>query len=368
MEQFINLHERLESGDCPCFIIAELGTGYAQDFRYARKLIDAAKKAGADCIKVQIVFADEIVHPLSGVIPLPSGKIALYEHFKTCEKKLDYYARVKEHAEQRGLLFLCSVFGRKSLEIAKELDVCMIKVASPELNHYPLLKEIAHLNKPVILSSGVSTLDDIKKALAVITQNVALLHCVTSYPTPEDEYNLKVLPSLKALLRVPVGVSDHTLDPELIPTAAIMCGAKIVEKHFTLCKQGAALDDPIALTGVEFERMVKAIRRAEALPLEDLSLYLNQTYGRDRINAVLGDGIKRLAASEKDNYNTTRRSVLALTTIQKGEVLSAQNIAPLRSEKNLPSGLSPEFLSVICGKKASRRIPAGKGIVWDDID
>ncbi len=368
MEQSINIQEQRNAEDAPCLIIAELGTGYTQDLQYAGQLIDAAKQAGADCVKVQIVFADEIVHPLSGIIALPPGRVALYEHFKTCEKEIDYYLHIQEYADNCGLLFLCSVFGKKGLKIAAELNVPMLKVASPELNHYPLLREIAELKKPVILSTGVSTIGDIEKALAIITQNVALLHCVTSYPAPENEYNLKVLPSLKALLGVPVGVSDHSLHPELVPSLALMCGAKIVEKHFTLRKQGAALDDPIALNKTEFGQMVKAIRKVEQMSPAEVALYLNRSYGRDRVNAVLGDGIKKLAASEKGNYNTTRRSVLALTTIPKGEAFSKYNTALLRSEKNLPYGLSPEFLPILYGKKARRRIEAGKGILWDDID
>jgi sialic acid synthase SpsE len=368
VKELFTTQNPLQADRTPCFIVAELGTGFTEDLQYARRLVEAAKQAEADCVKVQIVFADEIVHPLSGKITLPSGKIALYDHFKMCERELDYYIRVREYAEQCGLVFSCSVFGEKSVKIAEKLDVKMIKIASPELNHYPLLRAIARLKRPVILSTGVSTLADMEKALAIITQNAAFLHCVTSYPAPENEYNLKVLPSLKALFGVPVGVSDHTLDPELVPSVAVVCGAKIVEKHFTLRKQGKALDDPIALDKVEFKRMVRAMRKVESMPQDVARLYVNRVYGRDRVKAVLGDGIKKLAASEKENFYTTRRSILTLTDIQKGELFSEHNTAILRSEKNLAPGLSPEFLPVIYGRKARRRIEAGKGIVWKDIE
>jgi sialic acid synthase SpsE len=368
MAEILSVGECRIGGGQPCFIIAELGTGHTQGMEYALELVRAAKQCGADCIKVQIVFADEILHPLSGKVRLPSGEVSLYEHFKMCERDLAYYRKIKEYSEGQGLLFLCSVFGAKSLGMAVELEVSMVKVASPELNHYPLLKQIALRGLPAILSSGVSTLEDIGKALTVIPRNVCVLHCITSYPAPENEYNLLVIPRLKALFGLPVGVSDHSLDPELVPVLAIACGADLIEKHFTLSKQGKALDDPIALDAEEFGRMVSGIREAEALTPDGALEGVKQRYGEKRAAAVLGDGVKRLATSEKPNYYTTRRSLIALASIPKGSVITAENTSLLRSEKNLEPGLDPEFLSVIYGRTARKPIPSGKGITWDDLE
>ena len=353
--------------EAPCFIIAELGTGHAFDLNQAYKLIEAAGEAGADCIKVQIVFADEIVHPLSGQVMMPGGAVPLYDRFKEYEKDGEYYAKIKDYAEKSGLLFLCSVFGLKSLEIAKKLHISLVKIASPELNHYPLLKEIAAWGKPALLSTGVSLLVDIERALEIMKQDVILLHCITSYPAPENEYNLKVVPSLSAVFGVPVGVSDHSLHPVLIPALAAISGACVIEKHFTILKTGPGLDDAIALNKEEFAQMVKAVKKAESLSPEGALAWLNEEYGEERVNAILGNGIKSLAPSEINNYYSTRRSILALKTINKGEIFSEGNIALLRSEKNLKPGLGPEFLPVIYGKKARQRIEAGKGLSWDDI-
>jgi sialic acid synthase SpsE len=367
MTEVLRAGTRRIGGGGPCFIIAELGTGHTRDMDHALRLVRAAADCGADCVKVQIVFADEILHPLSGKVKLPTGEVSLYAHFKTCERDLAYYRRIKEYAEALGLVFLCSVFGKKSLDLAGRLGVCMVKVASPELNHFPLLTEIARRGIPAVLSSGVSTLEDIIKALAVIPRNVSILHCITSYPAPENEYNLRVIPRLKERFRLPVGVSDHSLDPVLVPLLAAACGADIIEKHVTLSKQGGALDDPIALDADEFGRMVRGVREAEAEAPGRVLERAARQYGKERVAAVLGDGIKKLAPSEENNYYTTRRSIIALRPIPKNTPITEQNTALLRSEKNLVPGLGPEFLPSIYGRTAGRHIPSGKGITWDDL-
>ncbi|MEJ2663702.1 MAG: N-acetylneuraminate synthase family protein [Spirochaetia bacterium] len=368
MHEVLTVGGRRIGKGAPCFIIAELGTGFTQGPEHAFRLITAAGQSGADCVKVQIVFADEILHPLAGKVSLPSGRISLFEHFKRCEREVSFYRKLKEYTEAQGLVFLCSVFGTKSLSMAVELGVCMIKTASPELNHFPLLQAIGGTGLPAVLSTGVSTLEDIEKALAVITRNVCILHCITSYPAPENEYNINVIPFLRKRFRIPVGVSDHSLDPELVPVLAAARGAALVEKHFTLQKDGPALDDPIALVPSEFRRMTEHIRQAETLPLTEVLAQMEDRYGKARISAVLGDGRKELAPSEKDNYYTTRRSLLALVPIPKGNRLHEHNTALLRSEKNLRPGLGPQVIPAVYGKTARRFIPAGKGIAWDDLE
>jgi len=364
----LNVGEHRIGRGKPCFIIAELGTGHTRDMGYALELVRATVRCGADCVKVQIVFADEILHPLSGNVKLPTGEVPLYECFKACERDLAYYRRIKEYAEEQGLLFLCSVFGTKSLDLAGELGVRMVKVASPELNHYPLLTEIARRGMPAVLSTGVSTEEDIGKALAAFPRDVSILHCVTSYPAPENEYNLRVIPWLKARFHLPVGVSDHSLDPMMVPVLAVACGADIIEKHVTLSKLGGALDDPIALDADEFGRMVRRVREAGEIGADEVIERMTGEYGGERVAAVLGDGIKRLAPSEEHNYYTTRRSIIALKSIPKHAPITRENIALLRSEKNLKPGLDPEYLPALYGRTASRHIPSGKGITWEDLN
>jgi sialic acid synthase SpsE len=367
VRQSINLAGRIIGQGARPFVIAELGTGHAVDLNKAYKLIQAAGEAGADAVKVQIVFADEIVHPLSGQVMLPGGAVPLYNRFKEYEKDFAYYANIKDYTEKSGLVFLCSVFGSKSLAIAKKLDIRLLKIASPELNHYPLLRQVAEWGIPTLLSTGVSRLSDIERALEIIKQEAILLQCVTSYPAPEAEYNLKVLPALCSLFGIPVGISDHSLHPVLVPVLAVAFSACVIEKHFTILKSGLGLDDAFALEKDEFAQMVKAVRKAESLSPEKILAWLKKEYGKERVKSILGDGIKRLAPSEANNYYSTRRSILALKNIKKGEIFSEANIALLRSEKNLRSGLSPEFLPVIYGKKARQNLEAGKGVSWDDI-
>jgi sialic acid synthase SpsE len=352
----------------PCLVIAELGTSHQGDLGRAQTLIDEAVAAGAECIKFQLVHAAEILHPRSGVVPLPTGPVALYRQFEALERGLDFYAALKEHTERAGALFLCSPFGIRSARELKSLGSQALKIASPELNHYPLLQEVASYHLPLFLSSGVSLLGDIERALAITgREQVVLLHCITSYPAPEEEYNVAVLESLSRVLGVQVGLSDHSLDPVLVPCLAVLHGALAVEKHFAISRGGTGLDDPIALEPAEFTRMVRAIRQAESDGPEDVLGRLRQDYGADRVNAVTGTGVKSLAPSERANYSRTNRSLHAVRGIRHGSVVSASDVAVLRTEKVLRPGIGPEYLPLVVGTVAKRDVPDGEGIEWADI-
>jgi len=350
-------------------IIAELGTSHNGDIVKAREMIAAAAEAGGTCVKFQMVFADEILHPNTGEVPLPGGNIRLYDQFKKLEVKAEFYAEVKEYAESKGVLFLCTPFGLKSASILREIKPKFVKIASPELNFTALLEEIAGWKLPVLLSSGVSRLSDIEESVSILKPNTSLclLHCVTSYPAPETDYNLRVLPNLAAVFGVPVGVSDHSADPELVPALAVSVGAVVIEKHFCLSKTDPGLDDPIALPPADFSKMVKAVRRAsEAGPQETLSTYRRER-GDALIERILGNGVKELAPSEKANYRLTNRSIHALRDIQKGDVLQRGDYAVLRTEKLLRPGLEPCWENAIEGRAARNFIPAGEGIRFEDI-
>jgi sialic acid synthase SpsE len=372
-----------EYGPGRAFVIAEIGTGHGGSLAKAEELIDAAASSGADCAKFQCVFAEEIIHPNTGDVPLPGGSIALYDRFRELEEDESFYARAKEYAESRSLLFLCTPFGARSAELLRKLGVSAMKVASPELNHFPLIEKIASYGLPSILSSGVSTLADIDRAIRRFEaawrgvgpargavggiSSIALLHCVTSYPAPPSDYNLRVLPSLCALFGIPVGVSDHSLDPVLVPALSIAVGGSIVEKHICLSRGDPGLDDPIALPPEGFARMTRAIRLAEGSKPEETIASLASEYGADEVEAALGDGVKRLAPSEEANYRRTNRSIHAMRDIKKGETLDASNLALLRTEKLLRPGLDPELLPEVVGRLAGRDIPSGEGIEWEDL-
>jgi sialic acid synthase SpsE len=351
-------------------IIAELGTSHGGDLGKARELAAAAAEAGAACVKLQMVYADEILHPNTGEVSLPGGKIRLYDRFKQLETPLEFYRETKEYIESLGLLFLCTPFGLKSTKMLRELQPKAVKIASPELNFTALLQEIAGWRLPVLLSSGVSTLGDIEEAVSFLIPHssfLILLHCITAYPAPETEYNLRVLKSLSAVFGVSVGVSDHSLDPVLVPALAVSQGAAVIEKHFCLSRSDPGLDDPIALPPPDFARMVKAIRRASETPSAETIAALGKEHGAAKVEAVLGDGVKMTAPSERENYSRTNRSIHALRDIHPGETITAEDFAVLRTEKILRPGLAPSFAAGICGRTARNFIPAGEGIRFEDI-
>ncbi|MDR0315397.1 MAG: N-acetylneuraminate synthase family protein, partial [Treponema sp.] len=291
---------------------------------------------------------------------------------------IEFYAELKELIEAQGLLFLCTPFGLKSAALLRSLQPKIVKIASPELNFTALLEEVSAWNLPVLLSSGVSTLGDIEAAVNILgirgcgSDNsphspICLLHCVTAYPAPETDYNLRVLRSLQAVFGVTVGVSDHSLDPELVPVLALTQGALAIEKHFCLSRDDPGLDDPIALPPPEFTRMVKAVHKAAEMGPQETLPALIQDRGSAVIESVLGSGVKELAPSERENYRRTNRSIHALRDIQQGEAIGPDDFSILRTEKILRPGLEPVWAKHIRGRTARQFIPAGEGIRFEDI-
>jgi sialic acid synthase SpsE len=355
-------------------IIAELGTSHNGDIVKAKEMTAAAAEAGAECVKFQMVFADEILHPNTGEVALPQGRIRLYDRFKSLETPLRFYTDIKEYAESLGLLFLCTPFGLKSASMLRELKPKFVKIASPELNFTGLLEEIAGWKLPVLLSSGVSRLSDIETAIEIFkkghndeTSGICLLHCVTSYPAPLTDYNLRVIPNLAAIFGVPVGVSDHSAESSVIPALSVSMGASVIEKHFCLSRKDPGLDDPIALEPQDFSQMVRAVRlAAEKGSGQTLQFFRNEN-GESLIEQILGSGVKELAPSEKANYRYTNRSIHALRDIAPGETLKRGDYAVLRTEKNLRPGLEPRMEKALEGKTVLEFIPAGEGIRFEDI-
>ena len=397
-------------------VIAEIGTSHEGSIEKAKRLIDAAKEAEADAVKFQWVIADEILHPKTGFVDLPTGRIPLYERFKQLECPPDFYAKSLEYARSLGLKWICSPFGLKSLELLLELKPDAVKIASPELNHFPMLRALAAARKaddtpqadaelqlddepksnealenllqapktaaaspaavPVIVSSGVSKQSDIEAALAVLGKSgVSLLHCVTSYPAPEEEYNVRLIAALKKDFGVETGLSDHSLDPVLVPCLAASQGATVFEKHITLSKKTSGLDDPVALEPGQFLQMTRALKQCQAAMNrygsergeKEIIAQMSEQYGSERVQKVLGNGIKALAPAEEKNYGRTNRSLHYMKAFEAGHVLTADDIGVLRTEKVLTPGLSPEFLESVIGKKLRRAVDDGAGVAWEDI-
>lgn len=355
-------------------LIAEVGTTHGGSIDHVRRVLDEVAAAGFDCAKFQWVIASEILHPKSGGVDLPGGRVDLFSRFRQVERDAGFYADIKDECEARGLLFLCTVFGPKSLNDLMDFSPEAIKIASPELNYVQLLGAAAASGIPLYVSTGVSTLEDIARANQLLGPevDVTFLHCVTAYPTPESEYNLACIEPLSRLTGRNWGVSDHSLDPLAVPLTAWALGAHSLEKHVTLDREGDGLDDPIALPPNDFRTMVTAVRTLDEdsadLPLtEDRIAAVTGRLGEKRIARIIGDGIKRLAPSEQDNYGLTNRSLHAVRDMNSGEQLTLDDIAILRTERNLRPGLHPRYLDVVRGARLSRAVPAGDGITWDAV-
>ncbi len=370
-------------------VIAEIGTSHEGSLEKAKRLIDAAKEAEADAVKFQWVIADEILHPKTGFVDLPTGRIPLYERFKQLECPPDFYAATLEYARSLGLKWICSPFGLKSLELLLELKPDAVKIASPELNHFPMLKALSRARKsdgelksneaaaiPVIVSSGVSKQSDIEAALAILgTRGVALLHCITSYPAPEEEYNVRLIAAFKKQFGVECGLSDHSLDPVLVPCLAASQGATVFEKHITLSKKTSGLDDPVALEPEQFLQMTKALSQCQAAinrygperGEKEIISQMEEQYGSERVQKVLGNGIKALAPAEEKNYGRTNRSLHYMKAFEAGHILAAEDVGVLRTEKILSPGIGPEHYESVIGKKLTRAVEDGAGIQQEDL-
>lgn len=357
----------------PCFIIAEAGTAHGGDLRQAHRLVRAVVAAGADCVKFQYVIASELVHPDAGAIPLPGGQTRLFDRFRELERPVGFYRELKQMVEAEGAVFLCSAFGVESARQLHSLHVAAFKLASPETNHVPLLQELARFGLPVLASTGVTRPADIATALGILrpATRVALLHCITEYPAPADQYNLRLMARLQEDYRLLVGVSDHSLDPLLVPSIAAAVGAAVLEKHVTLRRDGGGLDDPIALEPPELARMVAEVRlveeqRREAGEQAALAR-IAKLVGERTVAAVLGTGAHELAAAERHNYLTTNRSLLFVAAGGPGDLIDASLIAPLRSEKNMRPGLTALLWNDVVGRRLARAVHSGDPVSWDDV-
>lgn len=367
-------------------IIAEVGTAHGGSLEKAFELIDASCEAGADAVKMQCVYASEILHPLTGIVHLPSGDERLYDTFKALEVAPSFLAECSARAHSLGMQFIVSPFGTQSLRDVIDANVDAIKVASPELNHFPLLEAIAHYRKrqteegkeavPIILSSGVSRLADIEAALDIVgVDGVTLLHCVTSYPAPPSDYNVRLIASLRCVFGVDCGISDHSTDSVLVPSLAVAMGGTMIEKHITLSKDDGGLDDKVALTPDEFALMTHAVHQAATMMAHygqergcgEVIKQLSAEYGESMVQDVLGDGVKRLAASEAENYGRTNRSLHYMRAMKKGQVIREGDISVLRTEKVLSAGLSPRYMATLMGATLARDVDDGAGAVWEDF-
>lgn len=317
------------------FIIAEAGINHDGDFVQAKKLVQEAAKIGADAVKFQTFKAEEFC----------SEDTEYFDLFKSLELKTDEWIELANFANDIGIIFTASVFGEESTDFLKEIGAPVYKIASGDLTHLPLLKYISKENMPIILSTGMSTIGEVDEAINSIysagNKEVALMHCVSNYPTRYQDTNLNFIQTLKEAFKIPVGFSDHT-EGILIPILAVVKGADIIEKHFTLDKNLPGPDHKLSIEPNEFEKMVKNIRITES---------------------ALGNGIKKLTEGEEEIKKLARRSITAKVDIPNGKKITKGEIKILRPG----IGVEPKFLDLIVGKIANTNIKKNQTITWDMI-
>lgn len=320
------------------FIIAEAGVNHNGDIALAKKMIEVAKECGADAVKFQTFKAEKLVSKLAPKAQYQtattSSSESQFEMIRKLELNEDDHKELIKYSEKHNIEFISTPFDTDSIDLLGRLNVKILKISSGDINNYPYLKRIAGLKKKIILSTGMSTLEEVREAIGVLTNNgtplkdITVLHCNTEYPTPYEDVNLKAMVTIKKSLGVRVGYSDHTLGLE-IPVAAVSLGAEIIEKHFTLDSKMSGPDHKASSEPDEFRKMVSVIRNVEV---------------------AMGNGEKKPSQSEEKNIKIVRKSIVALTSIRAGETFTEKNIAVKRPG----TGISPMLWNDIIGQKAKK--------------
>lgn len=315
-------------------IIAEAGVNHNGDINLAKQLIDAAADAGADIVKFQTFKAENLVTQTAKKaeyqLQTTSKEESQFQMLKKLELSFEDHMELIKYAKEKRIDFLSTPFDIDSLQILIDLDVQTIKLPSGEITNYPLLEKSAETGKRIILSTGMSNLEEIKAAVKVLKTNgageIILLHCNTQYPTPYEDVNLNAMKTIAEATGLLVGYSDHTIGIE-VPVAAVAMGATVIEKHFTLDRNMEGPDHKASLEPHELKAMVSAIRNIEK---------------------AVGDGVKEPSESEKENIGIARKSIVACKNIKKGEVFTEQNI----TTKRPGTGINPMRWNEILGTRA----------------
>jgi len=330
----------------PVYIVAEMSANHNQQFEQAVRIIEAAKDAGADAVKLQtytpdtltIDSQDEMFWKKDG---LWKGK-TLYELYDEAYTPWEWQPQLKKIANDLGMDLFSTPFDHTAVDFLEKMDVPVYKVASFELVDLPLLRKIAQTGKPIIMSTGMATLTEIDEAVQTIKNaggnQLALLKCTSAYPAPPEEMNLRTIPHLSEAFCVPVGLSDHTLG-SAVSVAAVSLGACIVEKHFTLSRKEPGPDSAFSSEPHEFKEMVDAIRVTEE---------------------ALGKVSYEITEKQRES-RVFRRSLFVVKDIKEGEKFTEENVRSIRPGY----GLHTRYLEVILGRKAKNDIAKGTPLSWD---
>jgi len=305
------------------FIIAEAGVNHNGSLVNAKKLIDIAKEVGADCVKFQTAIPEKCVSKnvkkADYQVKNTGGDESQLEMIKKLALTFDEFIELKAYCDKQEILFISTPFDLGSVEFLNNLDVKFWKIPSGEITNLPYLIKIAETHKPVILSTGMSTIEEVGEAIRILrergSKDIKLLHCNTEYPTPFQDVNLKAMLTMGEKFGLEVGYSDHTEGIE-VPIAAVAMGATVIEKHFTVDKMMEGPDHRASLDPNELKAMIISIRRIEK---------------------AIGDGEKRPSESEAKNIEIVRKSIVASRDIKKGEIFTEDNI----TTKRPGNGVSP---------------------------
>ena len=315
-------------------IIAEAGVNHNGDIEIAKDMVQEAKRCGADIIKFQTAKVEMLVSRAAKKADYQSettdSEENQYEMLKKLLLSFEQFEILNNYCKEKGIIFLSTPFDIESIDFLNNLNMPFWKIPSGEITNLPYLIKIAESHKPIVLSTGMSTLAEIQDAVKVLRDmgggGITLLHCTTEYPAPYEEVNLKAMKTLHSRFHLPVGYSDHTNGIE-IAVAAVALGATVIEKHFTLDKEMKGPDHRASLEPKELADMVKAIRNIEV---------------------AMGDGDKKPSESEKKNIDIVRKSIIASHNIVKGEVFTVENI----TTKRPGNGISPMRWFEVLGQKA----------------
>lgn len=338
---------RFRIGEGRCFVIAEAGVNHNGDVGLAKELVNAAALAGADAVKFQTWRTEKIV---AAGAPLAEYQAAgpetdQFALLKKLELGDDAFLEVAAHAAEQGILFLSTPDDEDSADFLDELGVPLFKIGSGEVTNVPYLRHIGAKGKPVILSTGMATLAEVERAVEALEEarvpSLALLQCVSSYPSDPRESNLRAMATLRAAFGYPVGFSDHTMGSE-VALAAVALGACILEKHLTLSVDLEGPDHRASLDPEDLRRLVSAVRIVEA---------------------ALGDGRKRPTAEEAETKLVVRRRVLAERDLAAGAQLTEGDLVLRRAG----AGAFAEELPVLLGRTLIRDVEAGRPITPDDV-
>ncbi len=330
------------------FVIAEAGVNHNGSLELALELVSAAKACGADAVKFQTFEARSLVTRSAAKAAYqraPDDDDSQYAMLAALELDLAAWRRIHAHCRDIGIEFLSSPFDEGAVDVLDELGVRAFKVPSGEITNLPYLEHLGAKAKPVILSTGMAWLGEVEAAVRTLqaagVRDLTLLHCVTEYPAPPEQINLRAMATLATAFGLPVGYSDHTAGSE-IAVAAVALGAVVIEKHFTLDTSLPGPDHTASLDPASFAAMVRAIRSVEL---------------------ALGDGRKRPAACELPNLVVVRKSVVATRDVRAGETIVRGDVVVKRPG----SGIAPGDLDRVLGRRAARDIAADEVIDWSDL-